>query len=79
MADVIQKLDNCELIYNLTGHKLDVLGPDGNIKLRLWRIPDTPGGFDIAVPEHAIEVNNPSGVNFHPMHDTYEDNEALFG
>lgn len=76
MANLTQELSNCKLVYDLTEHSLSVFADNGDIALKLWRLPDTPGGFDMVQSDHWIEVNNPNGVNFQPMPDNYDDNVA---
>lgn len=76
---VTQQLTSCTLLYDLTQHRIDVLDEHGELRLRLWSLPDTPGGFSLTEPDHSIEVHNPNAVNFHPMHDNYEDHQALYG
>lgn len=77
MANVTQELLNCKLVYDLTQHSITVYAGDGTISLKIWSLPDTPGGFDLIQGDgHAIEIHNPNAVNFHPMHDSYEDNKA---
>jgi hypothetical protein len=77
MANVMQQLDNCRLVYDLTNHSITVYADDETICLKIWSLPDTPGGFDLIAGEgHAIEIHNPNGVDFIPMPDNYEDNKA---
>lgn len=71
-VNTIQKFSGCELLYDLTGHKIEVFKPNGEVALRLWRIPDNPGGFDLALAGYYIEINNPTGVDFVPVEDSSE-------
>jgi hypothetical protein len=76
MANVTQELSNCRLLYDLTNHSITVYADDGTIALKIWSLPDTPGGFDLIKGEgHAIEIHNPNGVDFIPMPDNYEDSK----
>jgi hypothetical protein len=70
---VLQQIANCLLRYDMTGHRIEIVDSTGRIALKLWSLPDPPGGFDITNPEHMIEVHNPTGVDFVPMPDNYED------
>lgn len=77
MADVMQQLDHATFLYNLTNHSITVWDVEGNLRLEVKSLPDTPGGFDmIASDDHMITINNPNGVDFKPMHDSYEDAKA---
>ena len=76
-TNVTQELLNCKMVYDLTQHSITVYADDGTIALKIWSLPDTPGGFDLISGEgHAIEIHNPNGVDFIPMPDSYEDNKA---
>ena len=74
MANVTQELSNCKLVYDLTQHSITVYADDSTIALKIWSLPDTPGGFDLVAGEgHAIEIHNANGVDFLPMPDNYDD------
>ena len=75
---VEQRIPNCELFYNMTGHCIEIIDSTGRIALKLWSLPDPPGGFDITNPEHSIVVHNSTGVDFVPMPDNFEDTEPVF-
>ena len=64
MANVTQTLTECTLCYDLTGHRITVTDRDGETKLLVWRVPDTPGGYDVADEGSSMEVNNPNGFRF---------------
>jgi hypothetical protein len=73
---VEQRIPSCELRYNVTGHQIEVIDSAGRIALKLWSLPDPPGGFDISNPEHSLVVHNPVGVDFVPMPDNSEPENA---
>ena len=78
-VNVLQEFSGCRLIYDLTAHRIEVTGPDGDLLLRVQPLPDNPGGFDLANEGQYIEVHNPGSVDFTGVHDQYDDNKALYG
>ena len=72
MENVAQVINNCTLTYDLTEHSLSVHDDNGQLKLKLWRLRDNPGGFDIALYGYRIEVNNPTWSMFIPVESTDE-------
>ena len=62
---VTQELGYCHVVYNLTEHSFTVTDTEsGDLVLKVWRLPDNPGGFSLLDPERRIEINNPNGVVF---------------
>ncbi len=74
MANVTQELQNCVLLYDLTNHSITVTTDGGDMALKIWSLPDTPGDFSLFTIGHYIEIHNPNGVDFVPVPDVYEDN-----
>ena len=67
-TNVQQQITNCTLLYDLTEHSMTVFdNSNGLIKVKIWRLRDNPGGFDITLPDYAFEINNPTGTVFIPV------------
>ena len=75
MANLTQEFNGCTVVYDLTGHRLTVAQGD-KLLLKLWSLPDTPGGFDLNCDGHYIEVHNPVGVDFVPVPDNTAPDEV---
>lgn len=74
MANVTQTFVDCTMVYDLTGHSITVTDNMRNtLLLKVWRIPDNPGGFDLATDGHSIDIGNPTGLDFVGVTDNYDD------
>lgn len=78
-TSILQTFTGCTLVYDLTAHKIVVTAQDGSELLMLQPLPDNPGGFSLYNDGQSIAVHNPGGVDFIGVHDSFEDNKAIFG
>ena len=62
-----QEFKHCTLLYDLTEHSITVNDDYGDRLLKVWRMRDNPGGFDLATEGTSIEINNPTGIVFVPL------------
>ena len=73
MSSYTQNVYDCEMVYDLTEHSITVLDGTGTVRLKVWRVPDTPPDFTIEeANDHSMVVNNPNGFDFLPMPDNAE-------